>query len=90
MSCACCGETEFDFLSLDHVNNDGQDHRKSLSLKGGGQFYVYLIKNGFPNDPPLQVACFNCNYGKRINGGICPHKERPREDHPLFRGSATL
>jgi hypothetical protein len=26
--CACCGEAEPLFLSLDHVNNDGAAHRK--------------------------------------------------------------
>src|SRR5216683_833717 len=25
--CACCGETQYEFLALDHVNNDGSIHR---------------------------------------------------------------
>jgi hypothetical protein len=30
--CACCGEFERDFLTLDHVNNDGAEHRRSNAL----------------------------------------------------------
>ncbi len=28
-SCVCCGETELVFLSIDHINNDGDKHRKT-------------------------------------------------------------
>ncbi len=28
--CACCGETEPAFLAIDHVNNDGNVHRKKV------------------------------------------------------------
>lgn len=74
--CNCCGEAELRFLTLDHVNNDGNVHRRVNNMKSGGQtFYYRLRTNGFPNDPPLQVLCYNCNNGKRVNGGVCPHKE---------------
>lgn len=72
-ACVCCGESEVKFLSLDHVNNDGNVHR--ATTKRRGVRYPYLKKMGWPNDPPLQVLCMNCNWGKRINGGICPHKD---------------
>ena len=26
-ACSCCGETEPAFLTIDHVNNDGAEHR---------------------------------------------------------------
>src|SRR5262252_4538483 len=29
--CACCGETEPVFLTLDHVNGDGAAHRRSMN-----------------------------------------------------------
>jgi hypothetical protein len=32
------------------------------------------VRNGFP--PGYQVLCMNCNHGKRMNNGVCPHKER--------------
>lgn len=74
-ACTCCGETEPQFLSLDHVNNDGADHRRSLR-KGkprgyeGAAFYWWVVKAGFPTD--LQLLCFNCNCAKGFYG-ICPH-----------------
>src|SRR6185312_12210363 len=32
--CNCCGETEQDFLSMDHEGGWGKDHRASLKAKG--------------------------------------------------------
>ena len=75
--CACCGETTIDFLTLDHVNNDGAAHRKMFfgpnDTKSGNWFYRKLRDAGWPNDVPLQVLCANCNLGKMIHG-ICPHQ----------------
>lgn len=74
--CACCGECDDRFLTLDHINNDGWQHRQSL--KGKTRLYLHLKNSGFPNDPPLQVYCFNCNFGKRVNRGVCPHQSPSR------------
>lgn len=75
--CACCGETEPAFLQIDHVNNDGAEHRRSLGYKGNGKgangrTLKWLRDNGFP--PGFQILCANCNFGKALNGGVCPHK----------------
>jgi hypothetical protein len=75
--CACCGEDVFDFLTLDHVNNDGNVHQTTPGRRGVR--YHQLKQAGWPNDPALQVLCFNCNCGKKINGGMCPHKTRRAE-----------
>lgn len=72
--CVCCGETEVRFLTLDHINNDGNEHRKSLGLRSGYAFYQWMEKNGYPNT--LQVLCWNCNMGKYFNGGMCPHQTK--------------
>ncbi len=81
--CACCGETERLFLTLDHINNDGAEFRRKIAGKqarGGGQItYMWLAQNGFP--PGLQVLCSNCQHGKRMNKGVCPHQAR-RNDYP--------
>ena len=70
--CACCGESEESFLTIDHVNNDGAEQRRKTGIKNGGTvFYRWLIKNGFPKD--FQVLCWNCQWGKVKNNGICPH-----------------
>lgn len=76
--CACCGETESRFLTLDHVNGGGRAHRESLGRVGrvnpGPLAILYDIKKrGFPAD--FQILCFNCNCGRQQNGGVCPHKE---------------
>lgn len=71
--CACCKETTQKFLTIDHVNNDGAKHRKEIGYRGGIGIYLWIYKNAFP--PGFQVLCFNCNHGKQLNGGICPHKE---------------
>lgn len=72
--CACCGETEPMFLSLDHINNDGAEHRRSIGQngRGGMKVYQWIARNGFPDG--FQVLCMNCNCGKARNGGVCPHQ----------------
>lgn len=74
--CSCCGEREFLFLSMDHIQNNGAEHRRALNPKygtGGARFYGWLRRNKFPAG--YQVLCMNCQWGKKLNGGICPHKE---------------
>ena len=75
--CTCCGETEKKFLTLDHINNDGAAFRRSLhgSRNAAGYItYRRLAMIGFPSG--YQVLCMNCNHGKRMNNGVCPHKTR--------------
>lgn len=69
--CNCCGETMRECLSIDHVNNDGHVHRKITGH--GSTFYRWLIRNNFPKD--FQVLCMNCQFGKKHNGGVCPHQK---------------
>lgn len=72
-ACKCCGENELLFLSIDHVNNDGALHREVYGVKGGIPLFRFLIKNKFPAG--FQILCFNCNHGKHLGGGICPHQK---------------
>lgn len=81
--CACCGETERSFLTIDHINNDGAKFRKNvLGNRGFAGYHTYrwLRANGYPQDG-LQVLCMNCQQGKKLNGGICPH-QRTCNDYP--------
>lgn len=71
--CACCGETERMFLSIDHVNDDGNQMRK-VHGKTPERLYRWLKKNNYPDG--FQVLCMNCNTGKHRNGGTCPHQAR--------------
>ena len=74
-SCACCGEQQVLFLDVDHIDNNGAEHRRSISHEGfsGTTFYRWLVRNHFPDG--FQLLCRNCNWGKHRNGGVCPHKE---------------
>lgn len=69
-TCACCGESNTKFLSIDHINGGGEKHREQIGRKING----WLVKNNFPKG--FQTLCFNCNWGKHINGGVCPHKDK--------------
>ena len=73
--CACCGETQKLFLSIDHIENNGAEERRSGLYSGGGTgFYLWLRKQNFP--PGYQVLCMNCQVGKHKNGGVCPHQQK--------------
>ena len=72
--CNCCGEKEVYFLSIDHVNNDGNGHRHPSGGRVlGAALYTHIIHNDYPDS--FQILCMNCNYGKHKNNGVCPHKE---------------
>lgn len=78
--CICCGETIQQFLTLDHINNDGCKHRRLINgpnkpnrngIGSGKDLYLWLKKNDYPTG--FQILCMNCNLGKSRNGGVCPH-----------------
>lgn len=68
--CDCCGETRFEFLGIDHILEDGHEHRKSGL---GGNIYFWLRRQGFPKDGRFRILCNNCNMAIAHYGG-CPHK----------------
>ena len=82
-ACACCGETTPEFLSIDHVYNDGEAHRRELQGYGKSMT-LWLWQNGCPQDGRFQLLCHNCNMAKGLYGG-CPHKGKP----PGYRGKYT-
>jgi len=65
--CACCGESRYEFLAIDHIYGGGNQHRKTIK---GERVYAWLIKNNFPEG--FQLLCHNCNMAKGFYG-ICPH-----------------
>jgi hypothetical protein len=71
--CRCCGMTEFEFLTLDHVDGGGNQHRKELRKRKTTDIYTWAKKNGYP--PGFQVLCMNCNWA-RGKFGECPHQSR--------------
>ena len=69
--CSCCGETQTEFLSIEHINGGGKKHRNSL--KQG--FYYWLKSQRYPKDN-FELLCYNCNMAKGFYG-YCPHKGHP-------------
>lgn len=65
--CACCGETQDQFLSIDHINGGGLKHRTEI---GSTSIFCWLKKNGYPEG--FQTLCHNCNMAKGFYG-VCPH-----------------
>lgn len=65
--CVCCGETQNEFLAIDHMNGGGNKHRKEVR-----HVYRWIKNNGFPDG--FQVLCHNCNMAKGFYGE-CPHKK---------------
>lgn len=66
-ACACCGDDHYEFLTIDHVQGNGAEHRRSI---GNVDIYRWLERNSYPAG--FRVLCMNCNYalGKH---GYCPH-----------------
>lgn len=67
--CECCGETTPEFLTIEHRNRDGAEHRAVVG--NGAGIYRDLKKRGWPKDE-YGLLCWNCNCATRF-GQKCPH-----------------
>lgn len=77
--CICCGETNQNCFTIDHIDNDGAEHRRELYGKGRrGSIYDWLVKHNFPEG--FQLLCYNCNCA-RPKGSCKPHRPRPISEH---------
>ena len=65
--CMCCGETTYEFLTIEHLNGGGCKHRKEI---GASNICRWIINNGFPKE--FSILCYNCNCSKAYCGE-CPH-----------------
>jgi hypothetical protein len=62
--CIKCGENYHEFLTIDHVNNNGSEHRKLI-----GSIYRMIRHSTDLSD--YQLLCWNCNCSKNINDELC-------------------
>lgn len=70
--CACCGETNPLFLTIDHKFGGGNKQRRELK-KTSNEWLKIVKELGFPNT--FQILCFNCNLSKnRTKDGKCAHE----------------
>jgi hypothetical protein len=71
--CSCCGETNIDLLSIDHIEGLGNQHRRETGDGKGLHFYRWLHTNNYPLG--FQVLCLNCNFSEGYFG-YCPHEHQ--------------
>lgn len=64
--CVGCDITEFEFLTIDHIDGGGSKHREKIH-----NIYSWLIRNEFPKG--FRVLCMNCNLALG-RYGYCPHQ----------------
>ena len=70
--CECCGEAERMFLQLDHIDGGGTKERKEF--RNVEYLMLDLKKRGWPKEK-YRLLCANCNFGRWMNGGTCPHAQ---------------
>jgi 5-methylcytosine-specific restriction endonuclease McrA len=81
--CACCGLDKEKYLQLDHINDDGAEHKKQINANKSinGHYvvcmYKWAVKNNYPSN--LQLLCANCHQAKTVKKP-CTH-----EDHESFK-----
>jgi hypothetical protein len=69
-SCACCGESRFEFLAIDHEGGGGSSERSRTKPH---IYYKRLLSAQKPL-PGYRVLCHNCNSAIGLYGR-CPHSE---------------
>ena len=70
--CACCGENNIAFLTIDHINDDSHIEKAHRKHRLKGESLYRFLNKSYPDN--VRVLCFNCNIGRYNNKGICPHK----------------
>lgn len=46
IKCACCGERQMEFLSIDHIHGGGTKHRVAI---GNKYIFLWLAQNNYPD-----------------------------------------
>lgn len=58
--CSYCSEWRYEFLAIDHINDDGYLDRKKMD---NDSLISKIVKENFPKDR-YQILCHNCNSAK--------------------------
>jgi len=70
LECIKCGFDDVRALCIDHINGNGNQHRKSFANGSGGTpTYRLLRRQGYPKG--FQTLCYNCNQIKKIDNKEC-------------------
>lgn len=70
-SCECCGCSIIEFLTLEHRNKNGSNHRKDL----GGSLQTWKEAIEVVNKDKYTILCMNCNWFQRF-GKQCPCRKK--------------
>jgi len=68
--CQCeggCDITNPGFLAVDHIFDDGKQHRKDCKLTNPVRLAKWLKDRGWPKDR-FRLLCHNCNQGREWYG----------------------
>lgn len=57
--CVHCGEANLNFLTIDHIHDNGSDEIEYFG--GNYKMYAYYLRNPNVASENLQVLCWNCN-----------------------------
>lgn len=72
-SCVCCSESDLRFLTVDHLNRGGAEHRREVGADTD-KVYADIKRQGYPRDK-FRILCWNCHMATRF-GEPCPHVEQ--------------
>lgn len=70
--CVHCGITNIQYLTIDHIDNNGGAHREQLfgsKRQAGHVFYSWLKRNDYP--PGYRVLCYNHNSSRQFHPELC-------------------
>jgi hypothetical protein len=71
LKCACCAEKNLELLTLDHLDNNGAEHRRKQPKSRN--LYIWLRRNDYPKG--YEVCCLNCNHSRsRVPEHVCVHQ----------------
>jgi hypothetical protein len=73
--CSCCGDDHREFFAMDHVNGEGNKHRREARITNSADLFLWIIRHNFPDT--FRILCHNCNMARGFYG-YCPH-EHERE-----------
>ena len=68
--CTCCGKTDRQFLTIDHINGRTGNHKRKKIT--GTKLWAKIVREGC-DKTKYQILCFACNLSKGVHG-ICAHK----------------
>lgn len=75
-TCYCCNLNDPRFLTIDHVENDGQEERKPNGKTVNSFTLLKRMYERFSQEPHrYRAACYNCNCARQYTPGkLCPHQ----------------